>query len=914
MGYNPFMATSILVTKLYIPSIRTKLVHRPDLVKRLNDGLNRKLTLISAPAGFGKTTLVSSWVDSLRRNTADEDQKENKLAWLSLDERDNDQTRFLVYLISALRTIKENFASGVLSTLQSPQPPPYETTLTSLINEVPNNLDRIVLVLDDYHLIEAPSVHDALIFLLENQPPNFHLVIATREDPSLKLARLRARGQLTELRAADLRFTSSEAAEFLNQVMGLDLATDDVVALEARTEGWIAGLQLAALSIQGSDDSASFIKSFTGSHRLVMDYLIEEVLNNQAEIVQDFLVRTSILDRLTGSLCDALTGQEDGQATLEMLERANLFIVPMDDNRHWYRYHHLFAEILRQHLVKKHGSEVSGLHANASGWYEAHEQGSDAVRHAVLASDYERAAQLVEQHTVDIFTQGNLHALLRWIKALPSEVTRSRPWLCIYHAWGLAFAGQLSEVEDMLAVAESIVQPEIQPDSCETELTVDTLEILGNIAAIRAFIAVMSGDFPRVLDLAQRAEKLMNPKSKWAGSVCQWAMGYSHYVQGDLKRAVEYFTKTIQYGRSIENIWTIVTGMTDLASVYREQGRLHRCVSLCQEAMQLADEYGAQSFGYVGRLESRLADVLCEQNKLSDAIQYANSGVEKAHKWKNPNHYAYAYYVRGRVLHAQGDTQGSLLALAEADRMRHSAPLLQIILLSIESFQVRLWLSSGDLAIVKRWVEETQINNDSSENATRLITNARVLIAQEKPEKALEILKRVEKKNELENRLHSYIQVLILIALAQAAKNEVDIALEVLEKSFSLATQEGYVRMFVDEGIPMAQLLYEALNRGIKPEYVSQLLAAFSIDESEQTEKAKTQSSDIELFEPLSEREIEVLQLMAKGLTNQVIATRLYLSPHTIKVHTRNIYGKLNVHNRTEAVDRARTLGILDSG
>jgi len=906
------MNSAILNTKLFIPTFRKEMVSRPRLIEKLNQGINKKLTLISAPAGFGKTMLVSTWVEDLRQGLSKENK--NQVIWLSLDENDNDLARFLSYFIAALNQIEETdtaFGKGALNLLQSPQPPPSESILTLLINEISTFHNRIILVLDDYHLIDTQLVHNALVFLIENMPPQFHLVISTREDPLLHLSRLRARGQVTELRAADLRFTSYEAAEFLNQVMGLDLTTDDIVALEDRTEGWIAGLQLAALSIQGRDDSTSFIKSFTGSHRLVMDYLVEEVLHNQSEEVQDFLLRTSILAQLTGSLCDALTGQEDGQATLEMLEHANLFIVPMDDNRHWYRYHHLFAEILRQNLVNKHGREVSGLHANASAWYEAHEQGSDAVRHAVLAGDYEQAAQLVEQYTVDIFTQGNLQALLRWIKALPGEVTRSRPWLCIYHAWGLAFAGRLGEVEDMLAEAESIMQPENQPDSFETELTVDTQEILGNIAAIRAFIAVMSGDFPRVLDLAQRAEKLMNPKSKWAGSVCQWAMGYSHYVQGDLKRAAEHLIKTIQFGRSIENIWTIVTGMTDLASVYREQGLLHRCVSLCQEAIQLADEYGAQSFGYVGRLESRFADVLCEQNKLSDAIQYANSGVEKAHKWKNPNHYAYAYYVKGRILHAQGDTQGSLLALAEADRLRHAGPLLQIILFSIESFQVRLWLSSGDLEIAERWVEETQINNNVTENTTRLITKARVLIAQEKPEKALGILKRVEKKNELENRLHSYIQVLILIALAQAAKNEVDLALEALEKSISLAKPRGYLRTFVDEGQPMENLLRKAHAREIAPDYIQQLL---SVIDSEKERLLATRSEKLDqsgLVEPLSDREIEVLQLIAGGLTNREIAEHLFLSLNTVKVHTRNIYGKMGVHNRTQAVTNAREKGLL---
>jgi LuxR family maltose regulon positive regulatory protein len=918
------MPEILLRTKLSVPPLRASLVPRPHLIERLDQGLKlgHKLTLVSAPAGFGKTTLVCEWASNLnlRSDRAKESQIANQIAWLSLDEGDDDPTRFLTYFITALKQVEgiEPILGDVaLSMLRSPQPPPTNVILTSLINEVAEISDRIILVLDDYHSIEASPVDDALTFLLEHLPPQIHLVIATRDDPNLQISRLRGRDQLTELRAADLRFSASETAEFLNQVMGLDLSADDISALETRTEGWVSGLQLAAISMQGRKDVSSFIRSFTGSHRLVLDYLIEEVLNRQTQNIQTFLLRTSILNRLTGSLCGALTGWENSQETLEMLDRANLFIIPLDDERRWYRYHHLFADLLRQRLSRKFGDDVLGLHAKASAWYENNGQLSEAVRHAVNAGEFERAAQLVEQHTVAIFTRGNLHALLRWIKALPDKVLRSRPWLCVYHAWGLAFVGQLSEVDEFLEITESIVQSETQPEWRGIQIPSGNHEILGNIAAIRAYIAVMDGDFPNVIEQAQRAEMLLTPSSMWAGSVCQWAMGYAHYSQGDLDQAAEYFAEVIRYGRIIENIWTITTGMTDLASTYREQGQLNRCVSLCREALQLVNEYRGQRFGYVGRLESRLADVLCEQNILPEAIHYANSGVEKAHNWKNPNHYVFAYQVKAKVLHAQGDIQGAKTAIKEADRMWRAAPISKSLSDSQEKSQILLWISDGDLPSATRWMvefqDEIQKKGGALENVLRLISITRVMIAQGQLDEAWVHLEKLEKLSKRTKRFNSHIEVLILSALVLDSKNEKEIALDYLHKSLTMAAKEGYVRIFVNEGPPMARLLHEALSRGISPDYVRQLLGAFPIDEPEQATSTKSKVDQSELIEPLSEREIEVLELIAEGLTNQEISSRLYITLNTVKTHTRQFYAKLGVHTRTQAVARGRALGLIRS-
>src|SRR5437660_5899366 len=420
------MPTPILATKLYIPRLRPNVVSRSRLIERLNEGLHRKLTLIAAPAGFGKTTLVSAWVAGCDR----------QVAWLSLDEGDSDPILFLMYLIAALQTIAPNIGEGVLGVLQSPQPPPPDSILTALLNDMTTIPDNFVLVLDDYHVLDAKPVDQALTYLVEHLPPQMHLVIATREDPQLPLARLRAQGQLIELRAADLRFTPSEAAEFLNQVMGLNLSAQDIAALEDRTEGWIVGLQLAALSMQGHQDVPGFIRAFAGDHRYIVDYLVEEVLQRQPEPVRSFLLQTSILDRLSGPLCDAVTGQEEGNARLEALQRGNFFVVPLDDKRHWYRYHHLFAEVLSAHLMAEQPAQVATLHRRASAWYEQHGEVSDSIRHALAAFDFGRAADLVELAVPAMARSRQEATVLGWLTALPDELVRARPVLTVHYAGG----------------------------------------------------------------------------------------------------------------------------------------------------------------------------------------------------------------------------------------------------------------------------------------------------------------------------------------------------------------------------------------------------------------------------------------------------------------------------------------------
>jgi len=453
------MASPILVTKLFVPPTRAELVHRPGLVERLNNGLDRKLTLLSAPAGFGKTTLVSHWVENLQNNK-EVNNLPIKVAWLSLDQDDNDPVRFLTYFIAALKRINNidaNLGQGALSMLQSPQPPPANTVLISLINEVAAISEKIIFVLDDYHLIETEPIHQALVFLLKNLPLQLHLVIATRQDPPLSLGRLRVRHQVTELRAADLRLTSSEAADFLNQVMGLNLSSEDIAELETRTEGWIAGLQLAAISMQGRKDRTDFIKSFTGSNRLVLDFLIEEVLGQQPESTQNFLLQTAILDRLTGPLCDALTGQGNGQETLDMLDRANLFIVPLDEERRWYRYHHLFADLLLQQLTSSHNTAINELHQKAARWYQINDHLKEAVHHALAGNDIDFAVQLIEKGALVAIEKSDFRFILDSVNMLPKSAFKNAPRLFIYHTWTLLLTGQVEAAPSVTIIVRQLL-------------------------------------------------------------------------------------------------------------------------------------------------------------------------------------------------------------------------------------------------------------------------------------------------------------------------------------------------------------------------------------------------------------------------------------------------------------------------
>jgi LuxR family maltose regulon positive regulatory protein len=950
------------------------LVSRPRLVERLNAGLDRKLTLVSAPAGFGKTTLISEWIASRRRgvprsnragtrggapagaSTADEASVPLQVAWLSLDEGDNDPTRFWTYFIAALQTVEANLGTGAFSVLQSPQPPPSQVIPTTLINEIAALSAQVVIVLDDYHLLAygkaagdagtSQAIHDALAFLLRRLPPQLHLVIVTREDPLLPLARLRARGQLTELRAADLRFTPSEAAEFLNTVMGLALSAPDIAALETRTEGWIAGLQLAALAIQGaldrqgSLDTTGFIQSFTGSHRFVLDYLVGEVLEQQPEDVQAFLQQTCFLDRLTGPLCDAVQfggaelqsssgGTASGKATLERLERANLFIVPLDGERRWYRYHHLFADLLRQRLRQDQLEQLPALHRRASEWCERSGLTDEAIEYALRGKLFERAADLIER-AADANWQGGEHIKLqRWLAGLPAELVSSRPFLCIYHAWGLFVGGQHDAAEQRLRAAESAlnaraagpVAPSAPGQGRRPGSPADVVR--GRAAAFRAFMATYHGDTPRMLEHSRRALECLPEQDLSWRIIASIALADAHLYQGEYAAAHRARLETLEASKATGNVYLVMTSSLRLATILREQGQLPRVIETCQQQLQLARANGLSQSASVGWLLALWGEVLAERNELDEALDKVRRGLDVAQRGGDIAILGLCSLCLVRVLFSRGELAGATEIVQKLERLARQYAAPPWMTSETAAWQARIWLAQDKPSAASRWARDRGLGVDGTPsylNELEYRVLVRILFAQRQLADAVRLLRRLLAIAETGDRTSAAIEVLILQALAYQAQEDSDRAIAALEQALALGEPGGFCRIFVDEGPPMARLLYVVARRGTKPDYAGKLLAAFpaapsdlSFRPSAGTEISKSEIRKSEIIEPLSERELEVLQLIAEGLTNPEIAARLYLSLNTVKAHTRNIYGKLGVHSRTQATSRARALGVLPS-
>ncbi len=914
------MPAPILATKLYIPQPRPEVVLRPRLIKRLNEGLNRRLTLICAPAGFGKTTLVSEWVAGC----------ECSVAWLSLDEGDSDPTRFLAYLVAALQTIAADIGEGALSVFQSPQPPPTESVLTALLNEINAIPDDFVLVLDDYHVIDARAVDDALAFLLDHQPPRMHLVIATREDPHLPLARLRVRGQSTELRAADLRFTPSEAAAFLEGAMGLDLSAEDIAALEARTEGWIAGLQMAALSMQGRADTASFIQAFTGSHRFVLDYLVEEVLQQQPECIRSFLLQTSILDRLSGPLCDAVTGQEDGRGTLEALERGNLFVVPLDDERRWYRYHHLFADVLQARSMEEQPDQASTLHRRASEWHEQNGSAVDAIRHALAAEDFERAAGLVELAWPAMDRSFQSATWLGWVKALPDELVRARPVLSVGYAWALLDGGELEAGEARLRDAERWLDTTAEMrgrlEAPLAEMVVVDEEqfrsLPATIATARAAHAQALGDVSGTVKYARRALDLLPEGAYFERGAAAALLGVASWASGDLEAAQRSFADFMANMRMAGNILAVIGGTFVLADIRMAQGRLHEAVRTYERSLQLAEQQGEPVLRGTADLYLGLSELQCEQGDLEAAREHLLTSKELGEHATLPGLQYRSCVAMARIKEAEGDLDGALDLLHEAERQYISrGPVSDVR--PVAALKTRVWLAQGRLGEALGWARERGLSAHGDLSYLREfehITLARVLLARYKSDReeryiheAMGLLERLRTAAEEGKRMGSVIEILVLQALARHMQGDTSAALEPLERALTLAEPEGYLRIFVDEGRPMAQLLSETATHGIILGYVGRLLSAFESEEHKSAGESHlppvlpAQS----LVEPLSHRELEVLRLIAQGLSNREISERLFLALSTVKGHNRIIFSKLMVQNRTEAVACARELGLL---
>lgn len=890
------MAAPILTTKLFIPPPRPGLVSRPRLIQRMNEGLRHKLTLISAPAGFGKTTLASEWISTCGR----------PVAWLSLDNGDNDPLRFISYLIAALQTIETGIGEGPLATLQSPQPLQIETILTALLNEISANTENFLLVLDDYHAVDSQAVDQALSFLIERQPPQMHLVIATREDPSLPLARLRARSQLTELRAADLRFTSAEAAEFLNREMGLNLSAADIAALETRTEGWIAGLQLAALSMQGHEDTASFIKSFTGSHRFVLDYLIEEVFQQQPESVQAFLLRSSILDRMCGALCDAILHNSalPAQEMLERLEHANLFIVPLDNERRWYRYHHLFGDLLRQRLGKNLSQmEIADLHLRASEWHEQNGARFDAFHHALAAGDFERGARLAERAWQGMERSFQTLAWLGWVKDLPDAVIASRPWLCVQMGGAYSDVGELGSSETYLQYAECALAGMKDQEEFKS--------LPSNIALIRAGNAQSEGNLAETVRFAELSIQLAPQSDLLIRSQAAITLGFTQWSAGNVEDSLRAMLVWMTDMRKLGNQMYVIASAFVVADMQVILGHLGEAENVLRQMIQQAAAYGQEAVDVTAHHHLGLAMLAHERGAEATLAQCLQTVAELGQR-STLIDWAYRWgLAQARLKESAGAWDEALQFLDEAQQgyVKNPIPMLQ----PVEARKARIYLKQGRLDKAQAWARGRGLSVTDEVNYLgeyEHLTLARIRLAERSFEGVNPLLERLLALAESQKRTGSVIEILLTQTQVYQAQGEQARALAALERALRLAEPEGYIRIFVDEGEPMRVLLEKLARNRDYPlnSYVERLLAILA---PPQNQKSKIHNRTSELIEPLSEREMEVLQLLRSELSGPEIAEQLIVSLNTLRTHTKNIFTKLGVNNRRAAVRRAEELDLL---
>ncbi len=894
------MAETLLQTKLYVPRLRPFLIPRPHLMQKLNLGLNGKLTLVSAPPGFGKTTLVSSWLQQSKR----------PFTWLSLDKDDNEPNRFLIYLLAALQKIDVTLGETAVSLLQSPQPPPSETLLTLLINDLAALSQPIILVLEDYHLIHNLNIHKALAFLLDNLPPQLHLAITSREDPPLPLHRLRSSGQMQGIFAHDLRFSQEEAFQFLQQTMKVNLASDDIAVLSQRTEGWVAGLQLAALSLQGLPDAHQFVSDFAGDDRYVADYLLNEVLARQPTRIQEFLLQTAVLDRFCPSLCDAIlaVSANYSQAILTYLDEANLFIIPLDNKREWYRYHHLFADFLRLRAQHELADKVPVLHQRAAAWYEENGLLAEAIENALSGADYERASRLIEQNgMVTIFGQAQWRTLLSWMEALPHEMVRKRPQLNLHFAWALFSTGQWPAAEPYLLGVESALE--------EGNETPEQNWMLGEVATIRSLVTYEMGNLARSKEMAALAHERLPEANKTIRSVATLAEGMAHmWSDADLKTRHQFLQQAFNMAQEAGNVTVGLFALGCRTMLAVRAGRLQQVAGLFHQAKALGTVAGKIVFGPAGFACVQMGEVLREWNRLAEAEEVLWQGIRLCQQQLGmPVWIIEGHVTLARLKLAMGDESQAEKLMQQAERLlaelpRHGETVAHL-LVATQAYRLRYWLAKGRVDTAFRWLSKNSIRLDaavSPQNATFHILLAKMLVAQGQLEKAQEHLQRLASVIAKCESLRLSVEYSILQALCLQAQGKRDQALEMLAQSLNLSEPEGYVRLFVDFGEPMVGLLQTAVNQNIAPTYAKQLLSAFADLPSLPPPDLSTT-----LIESLNDRERQTLKLMAAGLSNREIAEELYLSVNTIKVYTSRIYGKLGVNGRAEAINTAHELGLL---
>ena len=880
------MTAYLLHTKLCLPPPRPDAVARPHLIERLNQGLHtgRKLILLSAPAGFGKTTLLVEW---LRRANPDS-------AWFSLDKGDNDPVRFLRYLVAALQDVNPEIGQEAQAMLQAPQPPPAEAVLASLLNDVTAIGHPINLVLDDYHLIQALPIHEMLTFALDHLPAGMRLILSTRQDPPLALPRLRARAQIVELRQADLQFTALETTSFLRGTMHLDLDQNDIAALQRRTEGWIAGLQLAALSLQNSADPSQQVHALTGSHRYILDYLIEEVFDRQPLDVQQFLLQTSILERLTAPLCDALTGRSDGHETLVALERSNLFVHSLDVSRQWYRYHRLFAELLRHRLQNERGDGVAVLYQKASDWYAENGYPADAVRYAIEAKDWERAAELLLGITSELLNRGEIATLVEWYQALPQTVLRSRPRLCHEYSWLLILTDQVEAAQEYLALVKASAQGDRR--------------LMGQLAVAHAYIARLRGDGQRVIELSQQALSLLPEKDVSSRAVAAVNVGLSQWYLGHLDGAEQTLAEARQAATQAGNDYVRITAHVFATRLVSARGKLKRAAETYRQLIQANPLLPTVALARVD-----LAKLLIEWNDLSAAVDQAGRGLEQSTRNADTEVQFAALSVLLYIQQLRGQVEAAETLQEQHTRLMQHPGLSPFARWHALGYRTLAALAAADLDQAAGWLDQAPPLDRLPPGPERLLLalcRARLLLAQNKTEQAYPILATRLAIGTRGGFAASLVETHAMQALCAPDEQK---ATDHLSQALRLGARSRHVRAFLDLGQPMAERLRWAARQGIEVKYTRTLLAAFRAPKAAglAPQAVSSPPTSPRLVEPLSEREADVLRYLVQGHTYQEISQALYLSLNTVKTHLKRVYAKLDVHTRRQAIAKAQELGIV---
>jgi LuxR family transcriptional regulator, maltose regulon positive regulatory protein len=910
--------------KLQLPIIGIKPVHRPHLEQRLNEVLiqPQSLALLVAPAGFGKTTLAASWAKSAPA-----------AAWLSLDVDDNEVMSFLLYLIEAVRTVEKNLGQEALEMIQSAQPPSHLVVLKTLLYELEKLHHPLCVVLDDYQVLSANPVREVVNYLLEYMPPALRLVILSRSDPALALPRLRKEGRLVEIGAEDLRFSLAELEIFLNESMDMELSRDEIAQLNARIEGWPAGLQMAALALKDNPDIHGYLSSFSGSKHYILDYLGDTVFVGMEKPLQSFLLKTSILNCINASLASnmletrpilgyeeiAASDDQSCQAILENLYRLNLFVTPLDENHVWFQYHQLFSDLLKTRLHILDHAAFKDLHLQASNWYEKTGKMAEAVSHALMAEEEQEAGRLFEQHAVELLQQGDLAALKRWVGMLSEEVIRRRPWLCIAQAWVMTFAGRLTGLDGLLDQAETLAEKNTSDE--------EQREITAHTAVIRSFLATMTGNLPAAIRFSKNAARQFGQSEHWVTAMLHWVNGTVARMQGKLEESDRAFASVLKTGQAINNLWTIVTAATEQGLVRYVQGDLKQARHILTEALNQARQGRVQNFGCVNRLDSALANILYDQGQLEEAMRLVEDAIEGNRFWKNPNHLVYALLTRARIQLGSEDLDGARDTLEAADQETRGLPLMGVVSALLDAVRVQFWLKSHDLAPAAAWAAKNIRLTESREKRRgkkvqayqedierNQITLVRVFLAQKQIEDAFVLLDQLQKAALAGGRGRVIVELMVLRAKALNTAGQTHQAVEWLDKALKMATPQGVVRLFTDEGSEIEKLLSMVAELNLESSaYARQLMPIFSSPKPVMKVRSikKPSLEKRPTAQPLSQREKEILNLIAAGLTNHQIATQLVISTGTVKAHSANIYRKLSAGNRIQAVERARALKLL---